>query len=178
MNSIWYFYFKMIFKLKSVLKEKQNIYFKKQIQLTCKSFISPLRVNGPSWVSRNTVLGRNVNFNGMKIGGSGKVVIGDNFHSGVGCKIITQIHNYEGECLPYDNKIILKDTYIGNNVWLGDDVIILGGVRVGEGVIIQAGSVVVSDIPDYAIAGGHPARVFKQRNIEHYKMLEKQGKFH
>lgn len=36
-----------------------------------------------------------------------------------------------------------------------------GGVTIGEGAIIQAGSVVVSDIPKYAIAGGSPAKVFK-----------------
>lgn len=114
----------------------------------------------------------------MKIGGKGSVIIGDNFHSGVGCKILTQIHNYEGSALPYDDKIIAKDTEIGDNVWLGDDVTVLGGVRIGNGVIIQAGSVVVNNIPDYAIAGGHPANVFKYRNIEHYENLLKEKKFH
>lgn len=114
----------------------------------------------------------------MKIGGRGKVKIGDNFHSGVGCKILTQIHNYEGEALPYDDKIIAKDTVIGDNVWFGDDVTILGGVTIGNGVIVQAGSVVVSNIPDFAIAGGHPAKVFKHRNEEHYNNLLEQKRFH
>jgi acetyltransferase-like isoleucine patch superfamily enzyme len=51
-------------------------------------------------------------------------------------------------------------------------------VTVGEGSIIQAGSVVVKDIPKYAIAGGHPAKVFKYRDIEHYKKLKMENKFH
>jgi acetyltransferase-like isoleucine patch superfamily enzyme len=93
--------------------------------------------------------------------------------------MITQIHNYDhGNKIPYDDTYIYKDILIKDNVWLGSRVIILGGVTVGEGAIIQAGSVVVSDIPDYAIAGGHPAKVFKYRDKEHYKKLKKQGKFH
>lgn len=178
MNKLWYLYFNTLFKIKAILKRKENIFYKKAVEKSCKSYVPPLRVNGPTWVSKNTVLGKNVSFNGMKIGGNGMVVIGDNFHSGVGCKIITQIHNYEGDALPYDSKIISKDTYIGNNVWFGDDVTIIGGIKIGDGAIIQAGSVIVSDIPDYGIAGGHPAKVFKQRNIEHYQKLLKEEKFH
>lgn len=49
-------------------------------------------------------------------------------------------------------------------------MIVLGGVIIREGAIIQAaGSVVVDDIPKCAIAGGHPAKVFKYRDREHYK---------
>lgn len=57
-------------------------------------------------------------------------------------------------------------------------MIVLGGVRIGEGAIIQAGSVVVKDIPRCAIAGGHPAAVFKYRDIEHYDTLKAAGEFH
>ncbi|GHV46300.1 hypothetical protein FACS1894204_07620 [Synergistales bacterium] len=54
-----------------------------------------------------------------------------------------------------------------------------GGKRyIGEGAIIQAGSVVVSDIPPYAIAGGAPAKVFKYRNREHFERLKAEGKYH
>ena len=63
-------------------------------------------------------------------------------------------------------------------MWIGDKVIILGGVTIGEGAIIQAGSVVVSNIPKYAIAGGHPAKVFSKRDVEHYKKLKQEKKFH
>jgi len=93
--------------------------------------------------------------------------------------MITQIHNYDtGKAIPYDSSYILKNIRIDNNVWLGNDVIILGGVEVGEGAIIQAGAVVVKDIPKYAIVGGNPARVFKYRDIEHYERLKKEKKFH
>lgn len=151
---------------------------KTKIINTCISFSEPLTINGYSFVNRNTILGKNVNFNGMKIHGKGKVIIGDNFHSGSECIMITDVHNYEGDAIPYDSTYIIKDIVIGDNVWLGNRVIILGGIKIGEGAIIQAGSVVVKDIPKYAIAGGHPAKPFSTRNIEHYEKLKSEGKFH
>ena len=60
---------------------------------------------------------------------------------------------------------------------MGARVIVLGGVTIGEGAIIQAGSVVVKDIPKYGIAGGHPAKEFKTRDIEHYEKLKSMQKF-
>ncbi len=145
----------------------------------CATCDGKLTVNFPTTVTHNTYLGSNVNFNGLTISGLGRVDIGDNFHSGKEIVFITQIHNYDqGEAIPYDATYIQKDIVIHDNVWLGNRVMIMGGVEIGEGVIIQAGSVVVSDIPAYSIAGGHPAKVFSQRNVEHYKKLKAQGKFH
>lgn len=137
-----------------------------------------LYVGGKSFVTRNTYLASHVCFNGMSILGLGRVSIGNYFHSGTGCQIITSFHNYEGTAIPYDNTFINKNVVIGDCVWLGNNVIILGGVNIGEGAIIQAGSVVCNDVPPYAIAGGHPAEVFKMRNIEHYHKLKEQRKFH
>lgn len=133
---------------------------------------------GKSYVTSNTYLGKHVCFNGMAMSGNGKIVIGDYFHSGPGCQIITSFHNYEGEAIQYDNSFMDKDVNIGKCVWLGNNVIILGGVNIGEGAIVQAGSVVCKDIPAYAIAGGHPAVPFKYRNIEHYNKMEKENRFH
>lgn len=138
-----------------------------------------LKVNGYSSVNARTVLGDNVNMNGLRIVGGGEVRIGDNFHSGPDCLFITQVHNYDhGTAIPYDGTYEFKPIYIGHNVWLGSRVIVLGGVRIEEGAIVQAGSCVVSDIPRCAIAGGHPARVFRHRDIEHYERLKGLGKFH
>ena len=60
--------------------------------------------------------------------------------------------------LPYKG-----DTVIGNDVWIGYKALIMPGVKIGNGAIISSGSVVVSDIPAYAIAGGNPAKPFKMR---------------
>lgn len=127
-----------------------------------------------NWIcsfTKNTHIGNNCHFNGLKILGKGKVIISDNFHSGFGCEIITDVHNYHGKKLPYDDTYVIKNVTIEKNVWIGRHVIILGGVTIGEGAIIQAGSVVTKSIPKYAIAGGHPAIVFSSRDIEHYNSL-------
>ncbi|MBA6409108.1 MULTISPECIES: acyltransferase [unclassified Pseudoalteromonas] len=134
-------------------------------------------INFKSSFNNHTYLGKNCHFNGMQISGAGKVTIGDNFHSGSSCMMITQNHNINGTALPYDNSYVTKDINIGESVWLGSRVIVLAGVNIGEGAVIQAGSVVVSDIPPLSIAGGHPAVVFSQRNAEHYYRLKSEGKF-
>jgi len=162
-----------------LIKKPLSIFFSFLVKRKARSYILPLKVNNLSFVSRTTILGKNVSFNGIHISGCGLVTIGDNFHSGKECLIISQNHNFNtGKKIPYDETYICKDIKIEDNVWLGDRVIILGGVTIGEGAIIQAGSVVVSDIPKYAIAGGHPAKIFSNRDIEHYKRLKQENKFH
>lgn len=169
--------FKIILKVISILRRHFYTFLVTQ---QAKKVGKGLKVNYYSTVSRNTQLGNNVNFNGMRIGaGNANVIIGDNFHSGIDVHIIAQYHNYDkGNAIPYDDTYIEKDVIIEDNVWIGSHVIILGGVTIGEGAIIQAGSVVTSSIPKYAIAGGAPAKVFKYRDIEHYEKLKAEGKFH
>lgn len=168
----------MISTIIRFIKRIKKSYYKKNVLKMAQSVKGEITVNGLTYVNSKTVLGHNIHFNGMKILGNGKVIIGDNFHSGIDCVMITQVHNYKGDKLPYDESTILKEILIEDNVWLGHGVIILGGVTIGEGAIIQAGAVVVKDIPKYGIAGGNPAVVFKYRDKEHYLNLKKQGKFH
>lgn len=54
-------------------------------------------------------------------------------------------------------------TYIGNDVWIGANTVILKGITIGNGAIIGAGSVVTKSIPPYAIAVGNPAKILKYR---------------
>ena len=63
----------------------------------------------------------------------------------------------KGEALT-KGPIILED-----DVWVGEDVMFLSGVKVGKGAVIAARSVVVKDIPPYSIVGGNPAKVIKYR---------------
>lgn len=58
------------------------------------------------------------------------------------------------------------DTVVGNDVWIGGNVTIMPGVRIGHGAIISTGAMVTRDVPDYAVAGGNPARVIKHRYPE------------
>jgi virginiamycin A acetyltransferase len=52
---------------------------------------------------------------------------------------------------------------IGNDVWIADDVVIKGGVTIGDGAVVAANSVVTKDIPPYAIVAGVPAKIIKYR---------------
>jgi acetyltransferase-like isoleucine patch superfamily enzyme len=52
---------------------------------------------------------------------------------------------------------------IGNDVWLGETCLILSGVRIGDGAVIGANTLVTSDVPPYAIMSGNPARLLRFR---------------
>ena len=51
-------------------------------------------------------------------------------------------------------------------------------ITIGEGAIVQAGAVVIRDVPAGAIVGGNPAQIFKYRNMEHYNNLKIKNMFH
>jgi virginiamycin A acetyltransferase len=66
--------------------------------------------------------------------------------------------------MPTLEELPLKgDTVIGNDVWIGYDALVLPGVTIGDGAIISARSVVTKEVPPYAIVGGNPARLIRQR---------------
>jgi maltose O-acetyltransferase len=56
------------------------------------------------------------------------------------------------------------DIIIGDDVWIGMDCTILGGVSIGNGSVVAAGSVVTKSIPDNVLVGGVPAKVIKRIN--------------
>lgn len=55
------------------------------------------------------------------------------------------------------------NTEIGNDVWIGYNATIMPGVKIGSGAIIASKSVVTNDVPAYAVVGGNPAKIIKQR---------------
>lgn len=55
-----------------------------------------------------------------------------------------------------------KEIVIGNNVWLGGNVIVCPGVHIGDNVVVGAGSVVTKDIPAWSVAAGNPCRVIRR----------------
>ena len=109
--------------------------------------------------------------------GDGNVTIGDHVSIGPGLVIQTQNHDYEGEALPYGRKFMCKSVLIDDCVWIGMNVMLLPGTHIGEGAIIQMGSVVHGEIPPCAIAGGNPAKVFAWRDRAHYDELKSQQRF-
>ena len=68
-----------------------------------------------------------------------------------------------GQTLWNSPRGIDKPTIVGNDVWIGHGAIIMGGVKIGDGSVIAAGSVVTKDIPSMTIVGGNPAKMIRPR---------------
>lgn len=106
------------------------------------------------------------------------VTIGDYVHIGRGLTIFTSNHNYRSELsIPYDKDYLSGPVTIENFVWLGANVTILPGVRISEGSVVGANSVVTKSVPRCTIVAGNPAKKIGVRDIEVFDKLKFQKKF-
>jgi acetyltransferase-like isoleucine patch superfamily enzyme len=95
------------------------------------------------------------------------VEIGDHCMLANGCFVTDAAHRFEDPDtpVPWQGFTTKGPTRIGDNVWCGANVVVTGGVTIGERAVIGANSVVTCDIPPRTIAAGAPARVLKP--VEH-----------
>lgn len=93
------------------------------------------------------------------IQGRNGIICGDNVKIGPGVGIISANHDSDnlGQWTCSDPIVI------GNNVWIGMNAVILPGVKIGDNVVIGAGSIVTKSIPPNCIAGGNPCRIIRQK---------------
>lgn len=93
------------------------------------------------------------------------VTLGSDVLMGPDVVIMTSSHAFDdlAATIIEQGALPIRPVVVGNNVWIGTRVIILPGVRVGDGAVIAAGSVVTKDVPENAIVGGVPARVLRYR---------------
>lgn len=160
-------------------KEARRIWYTFLVSRQAGAVGTDLQVNGKTRVRPQTALGDNVNFNRLEVRGDGSLRIGDNFHSGPDCRIMTRNHDFDGgDAIPYDDTYVRDPVRIGDNIWFGAGVTVVPGVEIEEGAIVQAGSTVVDDVPKGAIVGGHPATVIRYRDLDHYDRLKELGRFH
>ncbi len=113
---------------------------------------------------RNITIGDNSGI-GINAYLSGKVMIGNNVMMGPDVVILTQNHKFDRLDIPMLEQGFKDEqpVKICDDVWIGVRAIILPGITVGKGAIIAAGAIVTKDVPEYAIVGGNPAKVIKQR---------------
>lgn len=102
-----------------------------------------------------------------------KVVIGRSVLIADKVFITDCAHGYEDLKMPIGEQPIrkLKEVYIGDESWLGENVCILGA-SIGKHCVIGANSVVIHDIPDYSVAAGSPAKVIKKYDFEQSKWVK------
>lgn len=77
------------------------------------------------------------------------------------------------EIIPNNRKLVSEPVKIGNSVWIGENVVILPGVRIGDGCIIGANSVVNKSFSSNTMIAGSPARVIKKWNGKYWDKVEK-----
>ncbi len=133
-------------------------------------------------IGKNFILARN----GMLVCKGGRIEIGDDVSIGGNTYVISETivkfgsnilvagntyivaggnHRFERRDIP----IIEQDSYskggieIKESVWIGANVTIIDGVKIGKGAIVGASSLVLKDVPEYTIVGGVPAKVIKER---------------
>lgn len=130
-------------------------------------------LQGPIYIhyGRHTKIGKRffANFH-LTIQDDAQVTIGDDCNFGPNVTIVTPVH----PMLPSERRRIrtsdgtakhmcyAKPVRIGSDCWLGANVVVCPGVRIGEGSVIGAGSVVVRDIPGGCFAAGNPCRVIRK----------------
>lgn len=112
-------------------------------------------------------IGDNAHFgDNCHIGCINSISIGDNLLTGRNIYITDHFHGAgtmnEAGIPPIKRPLFSKGAVsVGNNVWLGDNVVILPGVTVGNNVTVGANAVVTKDLPDNCVAAGVPARIIR-----------------
>ena len=145
------------------------------IRRRAKSCGRNLLVLGPGVnVTGNTTIGDGAGFGKrVKIFGDGPVSIGRRAVLAEDTVVYTQVHDYDhSDVLPFGWGFTYPETSIGDYAWIGIKCIVLPGARIGEGAIVQAGSVVMGVVPPCAIVAGNPAKVIGWRDIDHYNKLK------
>ncbi|MGO4694200.1 CatB-related O-acetyltransferase [Paenibacillus sp. 2TAB26] len=160
---------KIIFRMFRIATGKKGVYGKIGVRNKFANgvFLEELAVLGNyNYIGPYSMINNGVVGNYCSIGPG--VKIGQGRHS---LSYITTFQKISSELIGHSLNTI--PSRVGNDVWCGANVVIMQGVKIGDGAVIGANAVVTQDIPDYAIAVGIPAKVIKYRfNNETIKLIK------
>ena len=114
-------------------------------------------------IDENTYIGR---LSRIQVAKGFSVIIGKNCKIGPHFQVWTQSNNVDCD-FSNNSKILTKygNIIIGDAVWIGTNVVISPGVKIGNNCVIGAYSVVTTDVPDFAIVGGVPAKLIRYKKV-------------
>ena len=136
-----------------------------------------VRFHEISYLTKGSVVGDHTGIINLDVKGAGSIRIGRYCMISWDVLAMTSNHDFNGKEIPFDHVDIVKDVEIGDFCWIGARTMLLPGTKLGEGVIVQGGSVVHGTIPPYSICGGNPAKVFASRDVEKFNRLKAEGRF-
>lgn len=123
------------------------------------------------WLGDNVYIGPEAYFHA-----DGGIHVGDGVIMGPRVSIFTSNHKIEeAAALPFGPVSEVGEVWIGPNAYVGAYCIILAGVRIGEGAVLAAGSVVTRNVPPLAYVAGNPARIVRWRDPKHYSEIKARG---
>jgi acetyltransferase-like isoleucine patch superfamily enzyme len=98
------------------------------------------------------------------VGAAGGVRVGKNVIIGQRVSFHSENHNFERTDIPIKEQgVTRRGIAIDDDCWIGANVVLLDGSRVGKGCVIAAGAVVTGEIPPYSVAAGVPAKILRSR---------------
>lgn len=122
----------------------------------------PNKIHSYLKIGENTYIGE---LNNIRASG-GYIIIGSNCLISQHITMVASGHEYKKDILISKQgwNVIKRNIVIEDDVWIGANTVILPGIRIKEGAVIGAGSVVTKDVPPYAIVAGNPAKILKYRS--------------
>ncbi len=138
--------------------------YRKRYTIDAKASIGKVHIAG-----KNVSIGKGSYFNSgyISAGETGKVKIGAWTAIGYNVSLVAATHDVNYPTGPENLRPMHSaDISIGDGVWIGNNVVILPGISVGNFAVIGANSVVNSDVPEFAVCAGMPARVIKTKDRE------------
>lgn len=110
------------------------------------------------FIGENTYIGPRV-----ILGAAAPLLIGRNCQIGANVSFVAENHNFESGLDIVSQGVSRVGIKVEDDCWIGNNVIVLDGVTIGEGCVIGAGSIVTKDIPSKSVAFGNPCKVKRSR---------------
>ena len=118
-----------------------------------------------AYVTGSIKMGENCTVNAFTVV-RGTVTMGDGVRIGAHTSILGFNHSMDPSEPVFRQPLTSKGIRIGDDVWIGSNVIVLDGVTVGSHAVLAAGAVVTKDVPEWSIVGGNPAKHIRDRRAK------------